>query len=145
MQRINRNIITLGRLFVLAFFVANTGFTLFLRYCTMATPECCGMDDNCPTSSCETGHAAATPKTATTTLGSVCVAVSVAGGYHTDPSVIGKDLTPRQVKSEILPAVTIDIASLRVNTQPLSALSSAGRSPFPPPVETYVLNATLLI
>jgi len=126
--------------------MANSGFIVFLRYCTMATPDCCGMDDNCTTASCETEHAAARPNSATTTLGSVCDAVRVAGGYRTDPSVIGKDVTPRHVKIiEVLPAVTIDIAFQRGNAQPLTAFSSAGRSPFPPPVETYVLNATLLI
>ena len=145
MQRINRHILTLGRLFLIIFFLANSGFTVLLRHCTMAMMDCCGGNDNCTGSSCENEHAAPAPKAATMTLGTGCQVSTFAGGYQTDPSIMGKDSTPRLVKIDILPVVTIDIASQPVNTQALSAFSSAGRIPFPPPVETYVLNAALLI
>jgi len=146
MKLLDRHIPTLGRLFLVFFFVANSGFTLIQQYCTMARDNhgagCMASENVCP--ACRDEVPAAT-RGAVVTGDMACRAVNVAGGVNSAPTIVDNTSVTRPVPAPVLishPALPIAFPRLGggICLDPASAADSP-----PPSVETYVLNATFLI
>lgn len=150
MRFLNRHILTIGRLFVLLFFLANSGFTVVLYNCTM-TDEMCGMScctglDDCSAETCQDMEGPQTPAAHTITVDQPCQTATVVGGYRTEPTVLEKEFNGRQIiKVDLLPTSVYETAIGDRFDLPAFHLVSAASNVSPPSVETYVLNATFLI
>ena len=151
MQFLNRHILVLGRLFLVIFIVATSGFSVVMTYCTMsdggACPMASGNDDDQDWSGTCADHTSQQGAThAALSNNYACMLTTVAGGLQTDPTTIEK-VSHRQelTKLVVLPAaVPLQMSSLILD-RPFSHYSSAGPNVSPPSVEKYVLNATFLI
>lgn len=143
MTFLHRNILTIGRLFVLLFFLANSGFTVILYHCTM-TDEMCDM--SCCAETCQDMEEGCGPATDAIGVGQPCQTTTVVGGYQTEPTVLEKEYTGRQIIKYdlLLPSVFETAIADRVDL-PAFHIVSAASNVSPPSVETYVLNATFLI
>ena len=145
MISLHRHILTIGRLVVLLFFVANSGFTVVLYHCTMEKMGCCTGSDEHMSSACtmmDPPEPSSGPSVAEV---NDCHSVIIAGGVKTDPTVVEKESVARVIKVDPPATATTASALSAVSSryQPLS--SSASQNASSPAVETYVLNATFLI
>jgi hypothetical protein len=145
MRFLNQHILTIGRLFVLLFFLANSGFTVVLYHCTMEEMECCTTSDGQMSGACSMMDPPQTPSGPAVTSGDNCQSMIIAGGLKTDPTLLEKESVGRVIKLDLVPAFTPDFAFSTVfpQVQPFSLTASQNVSP--PAVETYVLNSTFLI
>jgi hypothetical protein len=152
--------LTIGRLFLLLFLVANSGFTVVLYNCSMAhratTSEdsgtCCGGMDCCPCAFCEDAPAPQNPAGPQVPVGQVvtldqqCMTVTVAGGSLTDPTIVEKGFTGQQIiKAALLPVSVCAPAVDSRSNQPAHDLAASSTNVATSSVETYVLNASFLI
>jgi hypothetical protein len=150
MRLLNKHILGFGRLFLVLFFLANSGFTVVLYHCTM-TDEMCGMScctgtDDCPAGACEDMDGPQTPATHPSTVDQPCQSATVVGGYHTEPTVVEKEFNGRHIiKTDLLPTSVFETAIGSRVDLPAFHLASAASNVSPPSVETYVLNASFLI
>jgi hypothetical protein len=135
----------IGRLFLLLFFLANSGLTVVLYHCTMGDLDCCRKSDEEMSCACNTMNLPQSPCGPAVTSGDACQPKIVAGGLKTDPAVVEKESPARVIKVDLVPAFTpnsqLSTASLPVQSSSLAAIQNI----LPPAVETYVLNSTLLI
>ncbi len=143
MQSLDRHIPVIGRLFLVLFFAANSGFSVALSYCTMSK----GGDDACAMAATCNEHS--TPGTShDVSVGNhfQCMVNTVAGGLQTEPTTVEKHTLNRLItKLAELPVALPVLLSKEVVDQPLTLFSSAGINVSPPSVEKYVLNETFLI
>ncbi len=145
MNFINRHILAAGRLFILLFFIANSGITVALDFCTMGDMSCCNMPEHHKADACNMMDAPQTPGGLVLSSETSCHIVAVAGGLKTDPTVIHSDFYPRLAKVDLIAAVAphIGVTSIMGHSSWLSSGTTSGNPP--PAVETYVLNASFLI
>jgi hypothetical protein len=146
----NRHILTIGRLFVLLFFLANSGFTVVIYHCTMTGEMCqmsrCNGTNDCPAGACEDMDGPQTPATHAVTVDQPCQTATVIGGYQVDPTVIAKEFNGKQIiKIDLLPASALETTIGDRLDLPTFHLASAASNVSTPSVETYVLNSTFLI
>jgi hypothetical protein len=155
MRFLDRHTLTFGRLFLLLFFVANSGFTIVLYNCSMAhhptTNEmsgmsCCQGMDHCTCALCKDAAGSQAPVSHGVTLDQQCMTVTIAGGTLTEPTIVEKGFTGQQIiKAALLPAT---VCATTVDSRPDHAalrLASASTNVATSSVETYVLNAAFLI
>ena len=145
MRFLNRHILTIGRLFVLLFFVANSGFTVVLYHCTMEKMDCCSASNDQMSDACGMMDPPQTSSGPSVTANDLCHCVIVAGGVKTDPTVVEKESVVRVIKVDLAFAFTPNFALSVVSSlyQPFSL--TASRIASAPAVDTYVLNSTFLI
>jgi hypothetical protein len=139
----------MGRLFLLLFVLANSGFTLVLYQCAMSAASedmaCCEtsgkeMDDSCQMS---TGHQPA--QSATVTSNDACHSVVVAGGLQETPSFVEKVALSSIDKTILTVAVAPLLSVPSLVTHSFSLHTSVETNVSPRAVDTYVLNSTFLI
>ena len=155
MRLINKHMSALGHLFLLLFFLANSGFTVVLYHCTMAhcamTDElsgkaCCTGKDECTTESCEDEAGPQGPVAHPVTVDQRCMTATIAGGNLTEPTIVEKALNSQQIlKADQLPTAIFGTAIGSRLNPPAFHLASSASNVFTSSVETYVLNATFLI
>ncbi len=150
MHSVSKHILILGRLLLILFILANTGFTFILYQCAMsgaadgmaccddphpaATGDCSDMDSPQPTD--------ATP----VVLNSSCMITSVVGGLQTDPKFVEKvSTTPQLTKIEFVPVTLSALPNGPYVDRPFCLLSSVDSNISPPSVEKYVLTGAFLI
>ena len=140
-----RHIPAIGRLFVLLFFVANSGFTVVLYHCTMEEKDCCTTSNEHLSCDFGTMDLPQTPGVPSVTTGDNCHSMTIAGGVKTDPKVVEKESVTRVIKVDLAATFTPVFALSTVPSlqQPFSSTASQNASS--PSVETYVLNSTFLI
>lgn len=145
MQSLHRQILLIGRLFVLLFFLANSGFTVVLYHCTMEKMDCCTTSDEQMSDACSTMDPPQAPIGPAVTAGSNCHTMIVAGGLKTDPTVVEKESVARVIKADLVAgfAPNLAVSSVSFQTQPFSSTASQNASP--PAVEMYILNSIFLI
>jgi hypothetical protein len=145
MKFLNRHLLTIGRLFVLLFLLANSGFTVVLYRCTMGEIDCCGTsedDMSCACSTMDPPHTSSEPSIA---AGINCQSVIVAGGLKTDPTVVEKESAARLLKVDLVVAFAPNFASSTITSQFHPFFLPSVRDVSPPTVGTYILNSTFLI
>ncbi len=137
--------LVLGRLFLLLFFVANSGITVALDFCTMGEMSCCSNPEHHKADACNMMNAPQTPGEQALSSDIGCHIIAVAGGLKTDPTVIHNDFYSRLAKVDLIAAVAphIGVTSIMGHSSWLSSGTTSGNPP--PAVETYVLNASFLI
>lgn len=145
MRFLNRHILTIGRLFVLLFFVANSGFTVVLYHCTMEEMDCCTTSNGQMSSDCSMMDPPQTSSGPSVTAGNDCHSMIIAGGVKTDPTVVEKESVARVIKVDLAASFTPDFALSTVSSLYQSFSLSASQIASAPAVETYVLNSTFLI
>jgi hypothetical protein len=145
MRFLNRHIVTVGRLFVLLFFLANSGFTVVFYHCTMEEMDCCGSKDEEMSGACSMMDPPQASSGPAVTSGDNCHSIIVAGGLKTDPTVLEKESVARVIKVDLVPAFTPDFTLSTVFPQVQPLFSNASQNVSSPAVETYVLNSTFLI
>jgi hypothetical protein len=150
MRLLNKHILTFGRLLLVFFFLANSGFTVVLYHCTMADEmcgmSCCDGKNDSQAGACEDMDGPQTPATHPVTVDQPCQTVTVLGGYQVDPTVVAKAFDGRQIiKIDLLPNFVYQTAIGDRVDLPAFHLVSAASNVSTPSVETYVLNATFLI
>ncbi len=146
----SRHILTLGRLLLVVFILANSGFTLVLYECKMsdAPPQmaCCG--EPIPASSDACGDMGS-PKPATANPAAIstpCMVMTIAGGLQTDPKFVEKASIDRQVtKIDFMPVEASAPSNGPKPNGPFCLISTAVSRVSPPSVEKYVLTASFLI
>ena len=155
MRFANKHTLTFGRLFLLLFFIANSGFTVVLYNCSMApratTNEmsgmsCCEGMACCTGAGCEDAARPQAPVGHVVRVDQQCLTATIAGGSLTEPTIVEKGFTGQQIlKADPLSAVVyepvigsgLDLTGFHL----VSASSNVSRSS----VETYVLNVSFLI
>jgi|GEM_PF-1630514 len=157
MRLVDKHICGFSRLFLVLFFLANSGFTVVLYRCTMTKcamtgsvlgMECCSKArmDCCTAGSCEE---VAVPQVAVAdavTMDRPCETATVAGGYQTDPTVVEKQVNGRQLLTvDLLPTSAFETGIGPRVDLPAFHFTSTASNVSPPSVETYVLNASFLI
>lgn len=145
MKDLRRNISGVYRLFILLFFVANSGFTVVLYHCTMdGMPDCINSDKGVPVN-CGAGEHQQASGALVTSASMPCHVIKVAGGFHTDPSVVERESGTKHIKVEQIQApVSLCVSIPLVHHE--TYLFNCNRSNTSlHPVEAYVLNSTFLI
>ena len=145
MRFLNRHIVIIGRLFVLLFFLANSGFTVVLYHCTMEEMDCCNTSDERMSDACSMMDPPQASSGPAITAGDNCHCVIVAGGLKTDPTVVEKESLTQVIKVDLVSSFTPSLALSTVSSQVRLFSSTASQNASPPAVETYVLNSTFLI
>ena len=145
MRFLYRHILTLGRLFVLLFFVANSGFTVVLYHCTMEEMDCCTTPNEQMSDACSMMDPPQASSGPVLTAGDNCHSVIVAGGLKTDPTVVEKESVSRVIKIDLVAGFVPYLEVSNVSSQAPSFSTAAPQNTSPPAVETYVLNSTFLI
>jgi len=155
MRFLDRHTLTFGRLFLLLFFVANSGFTVVLYNCSMThratTNEmsgmsCCQGMDCCTCALCKDAAGSQAPASQRVTLDQQCMTVTIAGGTLTEPTIVEKGFTGQQIiKAVLLPGAVCATAVDSRPDLPALRLASASTNVATSSVETYVLNAAFLI
>ena len=140
-----RHIKTIGRSFVLLFFVASSGFTVIRSHCTMEALDCCKTPNGGMSTACRMMDPAHAQTGSSMTLASSCHSITVVGGLLTDPTVVEKDQFTGVVKAFRFATLVQCIAIPPPSVCFQSNLSTSSHSIFPPPVEKYVLNSSFLI
>jgi hypothetical protein len=149
MQFLNRHILAIGRLFLALFFVANSGFTIVQRYCTMAHENhgeaCTDDNDGCSAATCN-DEGVPPPATAPAiTENMSCHVVSIGGGLPSDTTNVEKESSARHISAPLLLAPIPDLGVIIHVDRSLHHLSPAFANVPLHSVETYVLNSTFLI
>ena len=150
MRFIGKHILTLGRLLLVLFLVANSGFTIVLYHCTMRDDpdgvSCCSDNNACPAGTCANAGPGPSADAMLARSDVPCMAMTVAGGLQTDPTIVEKESTARlHSKVTMLPVFAPDPALSQNLEEPLFLLSSAASNVSLRSVEKYVLNATFRI
>jgi hypothetical protein len=157
MRLVDKHICGSTRLFLVLFFLANSGFTVVLYRCTMTQcamtdsvsgMACCakvGMDC-CTAGSCEGVAAPQVAVADAVTMDQPCETATVVGGYQTDPTVVEKQFDGRQIFTvDLLPTSAFEGGIGPRADLPAFHFTSTASNVSPPSVETYVLNASFLI
>lgn len=149
MQVLNRHILVIGRLLLALFFVANSGFTVVQRYCTMAHEKhgeaCANDNDGCSAATCNDERVPQSATAPSITDNMSCHVVSVGGGLPSDPTIVEKESSARHVSAPLLLAPVPDLIVYSQDDSSPHHLPAASANVLPHSVETYVLNATFLI
>ncbi len=127
---------------VLLFVLANSGFTMVMYTCSMG---CCGDGRICAPAG--SGGRSSVPHFPISVAGVrlSCMSVTIAGGIHTDPTVVEKKFSARPLHSGLVPAALSDQRPV-IHSLPSSTLKAfAGRWVVPSSVEKCALNSTFLI
>ncbi len=134
----------MGRLFILVFFLAASGFTVVLHHCTEQEQACCPTSDHgsCACAMTDPSQSSDTPSVY---AGDCCDSVLIAGGLKIDDMVVEEESATRVVKPELVKTLTagslsLTLAPMRIPHSWITSFNIA-----PPTVETYVLNSTFLI
>jgi hypothetical protein len=145
MRFLNRHILTIGRLFVLLFFLANSGFTVVLYHCTMEEMDCCTTSDDQMSGACSMMDPPQASSGPLVTGSDDCHSVIIAGGLRIDPTVVEKESVARANKVDLVAAFAPDLAISPVSFKFQPPLSTASQNASPSAVETYILNSSFLI
>ena len=145
MKFLNGHILAIGRLFVLVFFLANSGFTVVFSHCTMQDMDCCTTPEQGMSGACGMMDPPQPSGGLSVTAGDDCQKVIVAGGLTVDPTVVEKESAQRVVRVELFAAFTADLEFSPVSSQLHEPCPSASQNVSPPSVETYILNSSFLI
>jgi hypothetical protein len=155
MRVINKHMSAFGRLFLLLFFLANSGYTVVLYHCTvtqcamkdgMSGKACCTGKDDCTTESCEALAAPQGPVAPSVTVDQKCMTATIAGGNLHEPAIVEVKFNGQQIlKADLLPTAIFGTAIGSRLDLPAFHLASSASNVFTSSVETYVLNATFLI
>jgi hypothetical protein len=149
MQLLNRHILVIGRLLLALFFMANSGFTVVQRYCTMAQENhgvtCADDNDGCSDATCN-DDGVPQPATAPAITDNLsCHALSIGGGLPSDPTIVEKESSARHINAPLLLAPVPDLGiNIQVDSSLHHLLPAFAHVPLHS-VETYVLNSTFLI
>ena len=145
MKFIQGHIRAFGGLFAFAFFLASSGFTVVLYHCTMGDMSSCAYSDTCMPTEREAPEHQRPANMLVTPVENLCHTVSIAGGLHTDPSIVEKESSAKHIKVEFVLAPLSDCVctSLFDHLPQLLGINTSNVSP--PSVETYVLNSSFLI
>ncbi len=149
MKPILRHTRILTTVFMVLFFLANSGFTVAWYACTMKSDmtsrSCCKTESKDGPTSCpmsDKGNNGA----ATRINGNVpCLKTIVAGGLQDVSSVIQKELTSQVAKGDLVVLHAPTAVVSPGYAQSLLAEYSSASYVLPARVETYVLNSTFLI
>ncbi len=151
MQFFNRHIVIFGRLFLVVFVLATSGFSIAVSHCTMGSSDAgaCTMTGMEQESSGDVCHDDGIPQTAKGTVAASnapCMVTTVAGGLQTEPTTFEKESLSRHLaKIDLMPLALPALANAQILEKSFTLFSSAGSNVSPPSVEKYVLNATFLI
>ncbi len=150
MHSINRHILVFGRLFLVLFFLANTGFSFILYRCTMsgAADEMACCEDPHPTGAGDCLETDSPQSTDATLVAhnSSCMVMNVVGGLQTDPKFVDKVSLARQLtKIDCAPATVSALSYGTHVDRPFCLLPAVDSNDSPPPVEKYVLTGAFLI
>jgi len=150
MHSVNKHILALGRLFLVLFFLANTGLTFILYHCTMCGTAdgmaCC--DHQKPATASHCSDMDSPPQTGATLAAhsASCMVTTVVGGLQTDPKFVEKASFAPQVTKIDFVRVALSASSNGPNVdRPFCLLTSVDSNFSPPSVEKYVLTASFLI
>jgi hypothetical protein len=141
----NRHIRGIGRVLILLFFLANSGFTLVLRHCTTGMMECRSASDGHMASACCMMDPPLTPGDHAFTAGNRCHSVEVAGGLKTDPTLVENVRVAHVTKLDMTGILTPSLSSSDNSAHFPHVVTTAPHTVSASPVETYVLNETFLI
>jgi hypothetical protein len=137
--------LAVGRLFVLLFFVANTGFTVVFSRCTMKEMDCCAASDEQMSDDCSMMDPPQPSSEPSVRAFNDCISVIVVGGLKTDPTVVEMESHARVIKLDLVAPYAPELALSTVSLQFQPISSTASQNVSPPAVEKYVLNSTFLI
>ena len=140
-----RHILFIGRILVLLFFLANSGFTVIFHRCTMEDVSCCGGSDDNRSGNCGMMDLPQAFGGPSVTAGGNCISVIIAGGLKADPTVVEKEFTAGLAKADLVVASTQDFGSSTISPQFQLLSSTATRDVSPPSVAKYVFNSSFLI
>lgn len=146
MKSLTKHTENLGRVVALLFFVANTGFTAVVDYCSNDGAARCVMESCAERTDCDTKCNETLPFEATAQLPGDCDNVAVAGGLNSTPMVLETALDGQTSRIDVLSYVSSQ--SVVVPEPPQIDFYSSSSSPgvaLQHAVEKYVLNASLLI
>jgi hypothetical protein len=145
MRFLSQHIPTIGRLFVLLFSLANSGFTIVLYHCTMEDMDCCSRSEETTSCACSMMDPPQSSSGPSVTSGDTCHSMTIAGGLKTDPTVVEKKSAARVIKMDLVASFPPNLAPSTVSPQFQFHSSTASVNVSPPAVEKYVLNSTFLI
>ena len=142
MRSFSGHSISFARLMVLLFVLANSGFTMVMYTCSMG---CCGDGRICAPAG--SGGRSSVPHSPIAIAGArlSCMSMTIAGGFHTDPTVVEKKFSARPLHGGVVLAALSDQQPV-IHSLPSSTLKAfAGRWVVPSSVEKCALNSTFLI
>jgi hypothetical protein len=145
MQFLSRHILTIGRLFLLLFFLGNSGFTVVLYHCTMEDMDCCSASDEKMSCACSMMEPIQSSGGPAVSSGDNCHSMTIAGSLKTDLTVLEKESVTRVIKLDLVAAVTPKVTLSTVPSQGQLFSSTGSQNASPAAVETYVLNSTFRI
>jgi hypothetical protein len=141
----NRHIPAIGRVLILLFFLANSGFTVVLRHCTMGMIECRSASDDQMAGACCMMHPLQTPGDLAFTGGNGCHSMELAGGLKTDPTLVENRPVAHVTKLDMTGILTPSFFSSDNSAHSPLVLTAAPHTVSASSVETYVLNEAFLI
>lgn len=150
MHSLSRHILVLGRLLLVLFILANTGFTFVLYECMMCgTTEDmarCGDSHPAAANTCPDMDSPRPMGTHPVVHNPSCMVTTVVGGLQTDPKFVEKvSITPQLTKIDFVPVTLSALSNGPHVDRPFCLLSSVDSNISPPSVEKYVLTGALLI
>ena len=144
MNLFTKNIVFIGRVVAILFFMASSGFTTILHICAMEASECCDTSGASNHHACPSDEETPSPVAGTSIQNADdCHINAVAGGLSAIQALLEKD-----IKAQNLNALSVLIStfvSLAPNTNTSSFTYSYSERVSPPSVEKHVLNETFLI
>ena len=132
----DKHIEVLGRLFVLLFMIASSGFTVVLRNCLMNSPDCCA-------TMCQESAPSAKDESVNAQMG--CPMSIVAGGLNTNPGLIEKSVKLQNNRHEVLPVTVSHPGRYAQPQNEFGRITPYSSSSSHPSVEKYVLYSSFLI
>lgn len=145
MLSLYRHTLVAGRVLLLFFVLANTGFTVVLDYCIMGSMVCCiesdtAKDDPC----CATQHSHRSGDlTISGTLG--CHSTELVGGLNSNPTLVESRPVMQGPKVDTPSPFAAGYITAHFSTHLPTFRHDGSLHPFPTSVETYVLNSSFLI
>ena len=132
----NKHIAVLGRVVLILFVIASSGFTLALRICLMNSPDCCS-------TMCQDSAPSAKEASVGAQMG--CPKSIVAGGLNTNPGLIEKSVKLQNGRYEVLSVTVLHPERYAQPQNQFGQFTSYSSSSSPPSVEKYVLYSSFLI
>ena len=150
MRFTGKHILVSGRVLLVLFLLANSGFTYVFARCAMSdAPEkmaCCQNQEMSSTGSCVDMNAGQPADEHRVVITAPCMVTTLAGGLQTDPKIVEKpSLDQHLSKVNIAPATTPTLLNAPAPNGPFCIVSSAVSSVSLVSVEKYVLTSTFLI
>ncbi len=145
MKFLEPHIVAIGRVLVLMFFLASSGFTVVMYSCTMQDMGCCGTAKEEMSGTCTMMDMSQGTNGPSVSSGEKCSSLSIAGGLKTDPTIVEKASTHRETivdhSEQIVPLFSLPAADFNSQIHPFIASPNLS----PPAVEKYVLASTFRI